>query len=812
MKSTLLRSSSMVALCAVLTACGGSGNAPTPTVPTTPTGPITPTQPPSSFRTTEYNVDYSLAAIKAAEAYSKGFTGEGAKLGFVDYNFEFDNDEINWGSASRDRDQQWVTMYEDFLGVSATDSHHGHWVASIAAAKKNDFAMHGVAYDAEVIAVDFYSGVNMHTERWNGVTYYVADPYTYLYNNGARVISKSFGYDEEDFIADPPASGGNDNDGDGISGNEHYINVDASTFIELGGLVVAAAGNDGDPEPMVSNLETLQDAVDANWYGTNGFFIIAGSVNSAGEISDFSDRAGSVGAPRPIGVGGGTYSVDPSQYYMVAPGEDVAVNWDGSSDGIGFGDGTSFAAPHISGAAALLFGRWPQLTAREVGAILLNSATDLGASGVDSVYGRGMLNIDAATEPLGSVSMVINSLNMSVGTQGSMMSLGAAFGDATPTALGEVMLLDSYNRDFYMDMRQHVITTDPRLNLAGVMELGIEVDAGMWQIGNGLEMGFTSRRSDLSADMALALAPSQQIFAQDQIESWHLRGAFDANKRWAVGSGAALSDVMISFASSQRPNNQFYVTGHRAFASMGGDSYYMASEMALDKDYHLGVGFKSTRLRGMHNNALELYRDTLPSWEIEARLSKSYSKGTLSFAVGALVEKDTVLGSRSSGGFKLADETRTIKFDVFADYNVTQSLTLIAKAHVGRSEVDASDASLFAGLNDFITSSWSFELSGADILQSDDAFGFKVSQPLRVENAEITLQGASSFNYALKAPLYEVRDVSFSPSSREIAAEVAYKKSFGNWTVEANLAERLNAGHIKGLHDTVAIIRLAKMF
>ena len=127
--------------------------------------------------------------------------------------------------------------------------------------------------------------------------YHYSDPYSYLYDNGARVISKSIGYDEEDFIDVPPGGVG--------GGGEHYITAPPEIFIELGGLMVAAAGNDGDPEPMVSNMEALQAAVDANWYGTDGFMIIAGALDPDGEIADFSDRAGSVGAPIPIELDGG---------------------------------------------------------------------------------------------------------------------------------------------------------------------------------------------------------------------------------------------------------------------------------------------------------------------------------------------------------------------------------------------------------------------------------------------------------------------------------------------------------------------------
>ncbi|PJK13312.1 autotransporter outer membrane beta-barrel domain-containing protein, partial [Lysobacteraceae bacterium NML120232] len=63
--------------------------------------------------------------------------------------------------------------------------------------------------------------------------------------------------------------------------------------------------------------------------------------------------------------------------------------------------GTSMAAPHVTGALALLFERYPYLTNAQVRDVLLTTATDLGAPGVDDVYGWGMVNLKKAIEGYG---------------------------------------------------------------------------------------------------------------------------------------------------------------------------------------------------------------------------------------------------------------------------------------------------------------------------------------------------------------------------------------------------------------------------
>jgi subtilisin family serine protease len=59
-------------------------------------------------------------------------------------------------------------------------------------------------------------------------------------------------------------------------------------------------------------------------------------------------------------------------------------------------NGTSMAAPHVSGAAALVFGKNPTLTTTQVESILESTATDLGPAGYDPTFGFGLVNAAAA--------------------------------------------------------------------------------------------------------------------------------------------------------------------------------------------------------------------------------------------------------------------------------------------------------------------------------------------------------------------------------------------------------------------------------
>lgn len=88
------------------------------------------------------------------------------------------------------------------------------------------------------------------------------------------------------------------------------------------------------------------------------------------------------------------YSTQGEHVSIVAPGASIYTT--SLKDGYNSVSGTSFAAPQVAGAAALVWSVAPDLTNDQVRDILLQSADDLGDSGKDKDYGYGLLNIQKA--------------------------------------------------------------------------------------------------------------------------------------------------------------------------------------------------------------------------------------------------------------------------------------------------------------------------------------------------------------------------------------------------------------------------------
>ena len=105
--------------------------------------------------------------------------------------------------------------------------------------------------------------------------------------------------------------------------------------------------------------------------------------------------------PETIGVGSINKGLERSQFshqnssiFVTAPGEEVYSI--GSRGSVSSSSGTSFAAPFVTGLAALLKEAHPEMNTDDFKAILQASSYDLGAAGYDKEFGWGLIQVPAA--------------------------------------------------------------------------------------------------------------------------------------------------------------------------------------------------------------------------------------------------------------------------------------------------------------------------------------------------------------------------------------------------------------------------------
>jgi subtilisin family serine protease len=214
--------------------------------------------------------------------------------------------------------------------VVGPDARHGTGVAGIVAAGRgNDLGTDGIAGSTQIMAL---RAVPNGDERDKDV----ANAIRYAVDHGAHIINMSFGK------AWSPFKGAVD---------------EAVRYAETRGvLLIHAAGNDAKDlasERNYPNRYLLAGDTARLWLEV-GASSWRGAQNLAAEFSNY-----------------GRHQVD-----IFAPGSDILSTAPGNE--YEAASGTSFAAPVVSGVAALIMAYFPELSAADVRRIILESATPLG--------------------------------------------------------------------------------------------------------------------------------------------------------------------------------------------------------------------------------------------------------------------------------------------------------------------------------------------------------------------------------------------------------------------------------------------------
>lgn len=226
----------------------------------------------------------------------------------------------------------------DFLNDDpdpADDSGHGtHNAGVIGAASNNGTGVAGVSWGTRIMPIKVLnsSGVGPDAVIARGITYAV--------DQGAQIVNMSFG-----------------------SSTSSQLLAQAVRYAhDKGALLVAAAGNTAKLDNAVIYPAAYEQV------------LAVAATDEEDKVGDFSQHHPYVG--------------------ISAPGvRIVSTFWRGSGYG-GYvsASGTSAAAPHVSGVAALIRSVNPDLTSGQIQRILQETADDLGASGKDPYYGTGRVN------------------------------------------------------------------------------------------------------------------------------------------------------------------------------------------------------------------------------------------------------------------------------------------------------------------------------------------------------------------------------------------------------------------------------------
>jgi len=373
MARSLLAIAIVATLAGGLTACGGGGGGGNtrPTVPTAPPPPPPPppTSPPPPPLAQPGMGDH-LSVIRGGAAYRDGYTGAGYRIGVIDTGVNRNHPGLAGRVAAN------LTYIDPRKNNTSVDDvvGHGTTVALLAAGAAVGQWPGGVAPGATILSAriinderptDDGSGQGNEVTGAIGVKGIHQD----LVARGMRIMNNSWG---GLYWKDARATSA-------IADEYRFFIRDHD------GLVVFATGNESRETP--TDMASLPSQLGPN------------NTKPAADLERgwLAVTAVDTTQPHTLAYYANACGVA-MNYCLAAPGTAVYPGHDSTAGNIKYyyGAGTSYAAPLVSGAAALVWEKFPYFDNDLVRQTILGTAADIGAVGPDEVFGYGLLDVEAA--------------------------------------------------------------------------------------------------------------------------------------------------------------------------------------------------------------------------------------------------------------------------------------------------------------------------------------------------------------------------------------------------------------------------------
>lgn len=481
--------------------------------------------------------------------------------------------------------------------------------------------------------------------------------------------------------------------------------------------------------------------------------------------------------------------------------------------------GTSFATARLAGIAAQVLRATPFLTAEQLAQVIFAAAEDLGAPGVDPVYGRGFVQ-DAAqviNSPAGPMEIPSSGGGGGGGGGAGVAALvvgvgvGAALLLRNNKKLKKTLILDSFGRPFSIDLTEAARVNDHKPTVS--------------QFVDAIDERFNAHRMSLFGDTEMQVSYS----TRDTV-------SLDIDRHFALPDDAAFRDHDLDWTFSVKGGGP-YGLHYQADRFTDPDSVYGVSRELRDSNGLAGVSFLSGQSFsspylgfGQRSDSIKLgyrSRDGLDvgfglinahddmdygTRSVAAVLEGSYEfqdRGLVGIQFGRLNEAGSLFGG-SSGGALAVDETTTYAANLSSAWHFADRFALIGNYGFGYSRVDDSGHMLrnFSSVH----SEWfGVGLVGRDVFTERDQVGVAISQPLRVTRGSVDMHVPYARDFAGNI-FRHVDRVNLAPAGTEHTFETYYRYQLGRRAqIGAYLMVQHEPNHFQSAGTEVTLFSTLKL-
>jgi subtilisin family serine protease len=722
-----------------------------------------------------------------ASVMSEGKNGAGITFGVIDTGVA-----APWVGFQNSVDTAKSTCI--ISGCSKTlaikdDNGHGTFIASQLVGNVPSIGMSGIATAGKILSVKVLNaqGAGYGSDLSNGIIYAA--------NNGAQIINLSVG--PSGTAAQQVAF---------YQSIASAVNYAASKNM----VIVFAGGNSSQALAGGSNITGFTDAALART-------LFVGSTNANQALSSFSNTAGA-GAF----ISTTNKKVNFNSMWLMANGENVfgASNYNTPTTGYSYitqMSGTSMAAPQIAGAAGLLAARWNFLLAKgTIPEILKKTAQDLGIKGVDNSFGAGFLKIDAAMQPIGTLTVPINGKNVAVANSQIVPSSSLGNLSKVSSALKISTAYDDYQRDFNVNTptvtspasgstttatKQVTTTTTSSTrkftNFTDGTSFSYSGISSFANTNDGLKTD-----EDFKASFSEGIDPIRQQTKEWSV-SFSQKGSYFGIGKGKVASllfnDARWGNDSVFFNSDASIRTSLLGVVDRAdFSTFGID---------LNKDSKLAFGMISA-----NNDANDLGFSNLNKNVVKggsfAYTTNAFGDSKISISSSFLNEKNSLLGSVSGGVVGFSDSVSSVSFGLGSEINLGNDYNLGLDLNYATTNPTTNPDSFITSTSRLQSQSMSLAFTKQNFDKTGDKLGFSILKPMRVfsGSANLTLPvGVDDVGN----PIIQNQVVSLIPDGNETNLNLTYSRPVNEkLNTSFNLSYRDDADNIAGKTDAAAIFRV----
>ena len=683
-----------------------------------------------------------LPLINAAAAYDRGATGKDVTITIVDSGINVLHREFA-KDGKADPAKVNVRHLDAFGPYLPTGSNqlHGTAVASVAAGKKDDRQgpgwryMHGVAYDANI---DFL------TLRLNPADGSLSDLQDASDLDRAKFFHRIISAARGDIINFSWGLPGVITDFSRDAIRSQWART-AAVLAQTGvadankKIIVWAAGNNRDLSPHVLA------GLGVDFPELQGHIIAVVGVDGNGKIADESNRCGVA-----------------KNFCLAAPGWDITAAYYNDPEHYAYDyGGTSLAAAMVSGSLAVLKDLFKnQLGSTELVDRLLATADRDGDYANSDIYGQGMLDLEAATQPVGVVQSGLSSNSKPLSQTGFALN-GGAFGESF-AQLDDIQIagFDELGAPFFMPASA-VITPAARDKTPTPDKVSAQLPEGGGELALRIGADNIPQSGYLSASgwmVGYGENPGQFFNLSDKRDN-PLRDSVAGAFNFSEGDRSHLAKTDFGFNRIGFGNQDAFVSPYLALAQNGASLGWRHD----NGRFGIAVMHGNAQFDQWQNPGGERGLGILMDWTTQTK------RGAIAIQAGAVREPESMLGARAND-YDLQAQT------AFAGVNYARAFgnwDALATAYFGATRADLNNE-FWQADGDIKSSAYALGFTRESLRRHNDKLALRITQPLRAERAKAIMNLPIGRTKAGEVIRHD-QQVDFAPHGRTIQIEAAYQ-------------------------------------